>query len=127
MTKKRHIQCEDTLFEDESSAICGDKKDRDYRLIQITGHEKINCESCGKLYPKRRFDLGYVTCIKCAGKTVKKYVGRRYDGRHDGTTEIFRTKDAIEFAKLQIRRENAIGFGPNLGVSHPVAVQKWEK
>ena len=127
MTKKRHIQCEDTLNIDKHSAIQGNKKDREHRLIQIPGQERVNCESCGKLYPRKRFDLGYKTCIQCADKTVRKYIGRRYDGRHDGTTEIFRTKDAIESAKLAIRRENAIGYAPNVGVSHPVAVQKWEK
>lgn len=127
MTKKRHIECEDKLPVDNQLGVLGDKKDRDHRLIQIPGHEKIVCESCGKLYPKRRFDLGYEICVVCAGESVKKYVGRRYDGRHDGTTEIFRTKDAIEFAKLQIRRENAIGYLPNVGISHPVAVQKREK
>jgi hypothetical protein len=127
MTKKRHIECEDTLLIDEHMGALGDKKDRDHRLIQISGHEKINCGSCGKLYPKKRLDLGYEICIECASKIVKKYVGRRYDGRHDGTTEIFRTANAIESAKTQIRRENAIGFSPNVGISHPVAVQKWEK
>jgi hypothetical protein len=114
------------LHIDKHSAIQGNRKDRDHRLIQIPGQEKVNCGSCGKLYSKKRFDLGYGTCIICAGKTVKKYVGRRYDGRHDGTTEIFRTKDAIESAKLIIRRENAIGYAPNLGVSHPVVEQKKE-
>lgn len=124
MTKKRHIECEDTQQIDEHNAILGDRKDREHRLIQIPGKERVACDSCGKLYPKKRRDLGYGTCINCAGKTVVKYVGRRYNGRHDGTTEIFRTNGAIESAKCQIRRENAIGFAPNLGVSHPIAEQK---
>jgi hypothetical protein len=126
MVKKRHIECDEAPI-DYQLGILGDKKDREHRLIQIPGQERVSCETCGKLYPKKRLDLGYTTCIQCAGKTVKRYVGRRYDGRHDGTTEIFRTKDAIESAKLLIRRENAIGYAPNVGVSHPVAVQKWEK
>ncbi len=124
MTKKRHIKCEDTEYIDKSCAISDKTKDRDHRLIQIRGHEKASCDCCGELYPRKRRDLGYKMCVDCAGQTVKKYVGRRYDGRHDGTTEIFRTNDAIESAKLQIRRENAIGYAPNLGVSHPIAEQK---
>ncbi len=127
MTKpKRHIECEDTQHIDKHCGISVSEKERDFRLIQPEGKERVPCDSCGKLYPKKRRDLGYKTCVDCASLTVKKYIGRRYDGRHDGTTEIFRTDNAIESAKTQIRRENAIGFAPNTGVGHPVAVQKRE-
>ena len=127
MTKpKRHIECEDTEYIDKSCAISDKTKDREHRLIQIPGKERVPCDSCGKLYPQKRRDLGYKTCVACAGKTVIKYIGRRYDGRHDGTTEIFRTSNAIESAKVQIRRENAIGYAPNAGVGNPVATQKWD-
>lgn|SRR4030042_1658417 len=126
MTKKRYIKCEDTLDIDKHLAVLGDKKDREHRLIQIPGTEKVHCDACGKLYPKKRRDLGYNICLDCANESVVKYVGRRYDGRHDGTTEIFRTVNAIASAKVQIRRENAIGYAPNAGVSHPVAEQKKE-
>ncbi len=128
MTKpKRHIECEDAEDQtDKHCAILSGEKERDHRLIQIPGRERTPCDSCGKLYPQKRRDLGYKTCVDCASKTVTKYIGRRYDGRHDGTTEIFRTSNAIESAKTQIRRENAIGYAPNTGVGHPVAVQKRE-
>ena len=71
--------------------------------------EKVKCESCGDLFPKKRFDLGYRICLDCAKELTPKYIGRRiFSGKADSSLEIF--KQDIESAKLRIQKENRKGL-----------------
>jgi len=64
---------------------------------------EVLCEKCGESYPARRRALGYKVCVACSD--VQKYLGRRQQGRHDGTTEIFRYD--LDNVKRLLREENS--------------------
>ena len=89
------------------------------------------CRTCGEDFNpkfKRKSLGGYIDeCNDCAhtsGDAQTKYVGRPGLTNKDASVEIFRSN--LQTVRAQLRRESAIGFGPNLGIGHPVAVQAVE-
>ena len=85
----------------------------------------LDCRTCGESF-NTKFKMkklgGYINeCNDCAlrsGDMKIKYVGRPGRSSKDSSITIMRTD--LESARTQLRRENACGFGPNLGISHPV-------
>jgi hypothetical protein len=79
--------------------------------------KEIHCSKCDRIIPEKRAELGYKDCVDCS--SVKKYVGRRMD-KH-GDVEIYR--ENVDYFKEHLKRENRIGFGPTVPVSHPTIEQ----
>jgi hypothetical protein len=70
---------------------------------------QVKCESCGDLFPKERFDLGFKICLECSEELTPRYLGRRvFSGKNDSSLEIIRQD--IESAKLRIQKENRKGL-----------------
>ena len=89
----------------------------------------IRCRTCGKEFDpsfKRKIRGGYFNeCIECSSEDRKTmYVGRPGATHKGSNIEIFR--ENLETVRTQIKRESAVGFTANLGLSSQVAVQKWE-
>ena len=67
------------------------------------------CESCGDLFPKKRFDLGFKICLACSEELTPRYVGKRvFSGKNDSSLEIYRQN--IDSAKERIKKENIKGL-----------------
>lgn len=71
----------------------------------------MDCRICGEPIPQKRADLKYDTCIECAERHTKRFLGRR--GEKGIGIEIFRT-DLTNIGGY-LNKENHV-FGPGLGI-----------
>ena len=70
------------------------------------------CSICEEEFAQERFVLGYDTCLSCAEKHTKRFLGRRSSDTKHGELTIFRTN--LDSVRAVLKRETNAGFNANL-------------